>query len=193
MKTFFYIILSTFLVLACGSGREPKARQQTVDSITLPFGSHRLDKKIILQPKAMEKQVQDTLQQADFDILAQQKLQQFFDMLRLLKQNKPGDFKALTQKQIQKLWINQDHLKRFLQKNPVVPADSLIFDKLQFVNFKARDMQELAGNYLLKYTIYRQGKAHSIQTRAQFYFQISDLDLDGQRYQTLKAKILKID
>jgi len=193
MKYFSYILSIVFLVLiSCGSHQENtkvKNQKESQDSVI----RQRFDKKILIktQEEAREKA---PYTQKDLDELASQKIQQYFEMLNIIKHGKQQDsFKKYTEKYARKLWLNPKKEPAFSQKNSIITADSLKIDRLILQNLKENNPQELIGTYRLSYKVFKNGKALTQKTDAKIYFEIIDLNLNGEIYQTLKAKILGID
>ena len=188
MKKFIYILL--LLSVACGGGKD------SVEVSKKPFKNknviQRFDKQV-LPVKQNKEQVQDSITQENFDELANQKLNRFFDMINLSKQTKTSkDFINFTLQNAQKLWLKPENAKSFLQQPAIQSADSLELNTLSFKNFETQETDEILATYRLNYIIYYKGQGRNIRTKAQIYFKILHLNFDGQKYLSLKAKIFRI-
>jgi len=193
MKYFNYILSIVFLVLmSCGSNQEnTKVQNQKEHRDTII--RQRFDKKILIQNQE-EAREKAPYTQKDLDELAFQKIQQYFEMLNLMKHGKQqAGFKKYTEKYARKLWLNPKKEPAFSQKKNIKTADSLKIDRLSLQNLKENNSQELIGTYRLSYKIYNHSKTLTQKSNAKIYFEIIDLSLNGEMYQTLKAKILGID
>jgi len=188
MKKLICIVF--LLSIACGGGKDGI-------SISQKSGNHHtleqhFDKKI-LPVKPAVAHTKDSLTQDSFNALAKQKITQFFDMINLTKQDKTTkDFINFTTDNAKKLWLKPENAKQFLQQPAIQNADSLKLVALRFLKFQAQQPDELLATYRLRYKIFRNGQAQIYRTQAQFYFSILHLDLDGQSYKSLKAKIFRI-
>ena len=189
MKKLIYIVF--LLSIACGGGKDGiKVSQKSGKNQIV---KQHFEKKI-LPVKPAVAHTKDSLTQASFDALAKQKITRFFDMINLTKQSKSSskDFINFTTDNAQKLWLKPENAKQFLQQPAIQKADSLKLVALTFQKFQAQQSDELLATYRLRYKIFRNGQAQVRQTQALFYFKIINLDLDGQNYQSLKTKIVRI-
>ena len=188
MKKLIYIVF--FLSIACGGGKDGiKVSQKSGENQIV---KQHFEKKI-LPVKPAVAHTKDSLTQASFDALAKQKITRFFDMINLTKQAKATkDFINFTTDNAKKLWLKPENAKQFLQQPAIQKADSLKLLALTFQKFQAQQPDELLATYRLRYKIFRNGQAQIYRTQAQFYFSILHLDVDGQTYQSLKAKIFRI-
>ena len=189
MKKLIYIVF--FLSIACGGGKDSI-------NVSQKSGENQIVKqhfeKKILPVKPAVAHTKDSLTQDNFNELARQKTLQFFDMINLTKQSKASskDFINFTTDNAKKLWLKPENAKQFLQQPTIQKADSLKLLALTFQKFQAQQPDELLATYRLRYKIFRNGQAQIYRTQAQFYFSILNLDLDGQNYQSLKTKIVRI-
>ncbi len=188
MKRFIYIIF--LLTIACGGGKDGiKISQKSGNHQSL---KQHFDKKILPVKPAVD-HTKDSLTQDSFNALARQKMLQFFDMINLIKQKKSSkDFESFTTENAKKLWLKPENAKQFLQQPAIQKADSLELRALTFQKFQTQQPDELLAVYRLRFKIFRNGQTQLRQTQAQFYFKILHLDVDGQTYQSLKAKIFRI-
>ncbi len=114
-------------------------------------------------------------------------------MINLTKQTQSTkDFLHFTLQNAQKLWLKPENVKSFLQQPAVQSADSLKLNTLSFKNFETHETNEMLATYHLNYSLYRKGQRQNVQTKAQIYFKILHLNIDGQKYLSLKAKIFRI-
>ncbi len=188
MKKFTYILL--LLSFSCGGNKDGiKVTQKP--AINQSVKQH-FDKQI-LPVKQNANQVQDSLSQENFDELAKQTITRFFDMINLTKQTQAReDFLNFTAQNAQKLWLKPENAKTFLQQSAIQSPDSLKLHSLSFQNFESQENDEILATYRLYYFLYRRGQRQSVQTKAKVYFKILYLNLDGQNYLSLKAKIFRI-
>jgi len=188
MKKLIYILF--FLSIACGGGKDGiKVSQKS--------GENQIVKqhfeKNILPVKPAVAHTKDSLTQASFNELAKQKITRFFDMINLTKQNHTSKgFINFTTDNAKKLWLKPENAKQFLQQPAIQKSDSLKLIALKFQKFQAQQSDEMLATYRLHYKTFRKGQAQSHKSQAQFYFKILHLDLDGQTYQSLKTKIVRI-
>ncbi len=188
MKKLIYILL--LLSVACGGGKDGiKVSQKSAKNQIV---KQQFEKKV-LPIKPTIDHSKDSLTQASFDELAKQKIARFFDMINLTKQNKTSkNFINFTTDNAKKLWLKPESAKQFLQQPAIQKADSLKLIALTFQKFQAQQSDEMLATYRLRYKIFKNGQAQVRQTQAKFYFKILNLDLDGQTYQSLKTKIVRI-
>ena len=192
MRKLIYILL-WLLIFACVPNKRD-ASKKIMQSTKKTGLTERFDKQILPLKKMHEEQLKDSINQTDLNDLARQKIEQFFEMVNLLKQkHQTKDFKAYTAQYAEKLWLNPQAYKKFQSKPLIQSADSLKLTAIHLKHLKKTSRQETLGSYLISYYIFQKGKAHLFTTGAQIYFEIIDLDLDGHQYQTIKAKIFKIN
>jgi len=188
-KLIYILLLLTFSCVPNERGSSIKVKQ-TPKKTGL---TERFDKQILPLKKTHHEQLKDSINQTGLNDLARQKIEQFFEMVNLLKQkNAAKDFKAYTAHYAEKLWLNPQASKKFWSQPMIQSADSLRLTTIHLKQFEKTSRQETLGSYLISYHCFKKGKKHLFTTNAQIYFEIIDLDLDGQQYQTIKAKILKI-
>ena len=188
MKKLIYILL--LLSVACGGGKDGlKISQKSGENQIV---KQQFEKKVLPVKPTLD-HTRDSLTQASFDELAKQKITRFFDMINLTRQDHTSkDFINFTIDNAQKLWLKSENAKQFLQQPAIQKSDSLKLIALKFQKFQAQQSDEMLATYRLRYKIFRNGQAQVRQTLAQFYFKILNLDLDGQTYQSLKTKIVRI-
>lgn len=191
MKKLIYILL--LLIFACVPDKRdaPKKIKHSTKKTGL---TERFDKQILPLKKTYPDEEKDSINQTDLNDLARQKMKQFFEMVNLLKQkNQTKDFKVYTAQYAEKLWLNPQAYKKFQSKPLTQSADSLKLTAIHLKHLIKTSHQESLGRYLISYRVFQKGKKHLLTSDAQIYFEIIDLNLNGHHYQTIKAKIFKMN
>ncbi len=195
MKSYIVIFWTILLLSACAGGGEniytEKAQRQSVDTTQLErFDKHiGQDKPAVDENNEMEKDI--TAQ--DFDIIAQQKTQQFFDMISAANNpDSPKDYQSYMDKYARKLWVNPENSEKVWQTKLLKNADSIRIVHSKLLNFEEKSPSESIGAYQLKLESYQNGKSQLSTAQAKVYFEIIDLAIDGKIYKTIKAKLLDL-
>jgi len=196
MKYLTYISTFIFLLSACAAGGENKMmRPESVkDTEVIQRYEPRItpaqpEKKQINKNKTEEAEISTE----DFNEITRQKTKQFLDMLAVVNNRKnPEDLQAYIDKYARKLWAKPANSKAVFQHQGLKKIDSFQIVETKLLSFEEQKGTESIGNYRLLIKAYHKGKPELIKLNTKMYFEVNDLNVDGDVYKTITAKILEM-
>jgi len=210
MKLHIYILV--FLFISCAGSSSHKSINADEDfKSNMPENAERSNEAITFDKQVdkqnFEKRVQKTVDESNltadvitdrnFDAIGRQKLQEVIDISYLVFDDKTQTkMKDYALKHAHRLFANktEDLLLQQLKKTYFKSADSARISDLKLQKIKEVSANEQVANYSFKLQTYLQGKpSKMVIKRAQIYFKVVDLNLDGKIYKTINSKILTVE
>ncbi|GEM_PF-5491917 len=128
--------------------------------------------------------------------ISKQKLQQIYDIASLVhKDSTQQDMKEYALKYANRLFVRPDEkISEKLNKIGNVKADSIKIEQIKLIDLTETEYNGQIGRYAFNTDYYRQGKIIYRQKHiAEIYFEITNLNFDGEIHQTVKSRIKRID
>jgi len=195
MKHFIYILSGIILFAACAGNNREKIYRTPAPAPMPEKQVERLEARIMpasdtISPKTGE----DEITAQDFELISQQKLQDFFDMIGAANSAKNiQNYKAYLTRHAKKLWFNPEKALKLWQQSDFKTADSIKIVQNRLLHFEEINSSASIGTYRITLKIYDKNKEKKITKTAKIYYEIIDLPIDDQVYKTIKARILAIE
>jgi hypothetical protein len=198
MKKLTYILPLLILAASCANKTgylKRKSGYESTDSVL----HERYDKRIVKQNEKTNSNNQtendennNEITEQDLNTISFQKLQQYFEMLNLIRLNPPEDLQEFTQHQAGRFWANPKEAQKFRQKPDLQNIDSFRVISIKPIEFQDDNTRQMSGTYTLKLKSFKNGKEKIHYFKSKILFEIIDLSLDEKIYKTIKTKIITI-
>ena len=221
MKSLRYIILSSILIWSCATNSAEKAIRQKEG--VEPARSIHYDKKIEknkddksnikkefkskkkANAKSMNKMPEEVHKnrkkivnnqhdtQKNLDEISRQKVQQFFDIYGIIKQNRQDeDLQSYGRKQAGHLWADSLKANAGIQSLLAKSYDSIRVQSMWLKEITEATPEISIGTYQMDILAYKGTSGKLLHKTVRIYFANEDLMLEDQVIHTIKTKILEL-
>ena len=195
MKYIVYILTFVWILISC-AGQEKSRSQKSVETDDYPL-SENFDSRVLPVEKAQTTEEREELVELttqDFDEIARQKIQQFYDMISASSTTgSPSGYKEYMTEHARKLWLHPEKALQWWKNTGWQKIDSIEIQDYQLLDMEEISPEESAGTYKVLLKIYQSAGTKTIKQKVRIYFDVLDLALDDQVYKSIKAKILSIE
>ena len=221
MKSLRYIILSSILIWSCATNSAEKAirQKEAVEPVESIHYDRKIEKnkddksnikkefksknkanaksmankskKVYKDDKKIVKNQHHT--QKNLDEISRQKVQQFFDIYGIIKQNRQDQYlQNYGRKQAGHLWADSLRANTGIQALLAKSYDSIQVQSMRLKEITEETPQISIGTYQMNVLAYKGKTAKLLHKTVQIYFANEDLMLEDQIIHTIKTKILEL-
>ncbi len=213
MKSLRYIILSSILIWSCATNSAEKAirQKEAVEPVENIHYDRKIEKKenFKLKDKKNYKNMRKMPNksgeksnkivgnqhhtQKNLDEISRQKVQQFFDIYGIIKQNRQDqDLQNYGRKQAGHLWADSLKANTGIQALLAKSYDSIQVQSMRLKEITEETPQISIGTYQMNVLAYKGKTAKLLHKTVRIYFANEDLMLEDQIIHTIKTKILEL-
>lgn len=184
------------MVFGCATNNDKTFKEQSEDEAPkhrIRPAKHIERVKEVAKPEESKKE-QTTEPPVHLDEISRQKVQQFFDIYSLIRQNKQDStFRAYSIKQASRLWVDTLKSSNMIQDLLHKDYDSLKINRIALLDITEDTPNESIGTYRIDLTAYRKSEKQPVSKKLRIYFANEDMMLEDQIVHTIKAKILEME